>query len=278
MYANTKFNSIMKVNSKRSIAGIAILFCSILFFSCQKSNSSGDNPVKLQVHLTDSPDPNVKEVWVDIKEVQINMQDTNWITLQGSHPGLYNLLELTDGKDTLLADAQIPAGNISQIRLVLGDGNYIITKSGEKIDLTTPSAQQSGLKVQIHQDVTGGILYRLILDFDAGKSIVKAGNSSNYILKPVLRVLSFVPSGGNLKGVVTPDSVRTLVYAITGTDTVATTYTDTLNGNFWFEDIPAGSYSLSYSPTDTTFKDAQRNVSVVLGQTATADTVVLEKK
>jgi len=144
--------------------------------------------------------------------------------------------------------------------------------------LTTPSAQQSGLKVQIHQAVTGGVLYRLVLDFDAGKSIVKAGNSSKYILKPVLRVLSFVASGGNLKGVVTPDSVRTLVYAITGTDTVASTYTDTSNGNFWFGDIPAGTYSLSYSPTDTTFKDAQRNVSVVLGQTATADTVVLEKK
>ena len=278
MFANTKFKSIMKINSKKSIVSIAILFSSILFFSCQKSNNSGDNPVRLQVHLTDSPDPNVKEVWVDVKEVRITMKDTNWITLEGAHPGLYNLLDLTDGKDTLLADAQIPAGNISQIRLVLGDNNYIITKSGEKIDLTTPSAQQSGLKVQIHQAVTGGLLYRLVLDFDAGKSIVKAGNSSKYILKPVLRVISFVPSGGNLKGVVTPDSVRTLVYAINGTDTIASTYTDTLNGNFWFGDIPAGSYSLSYLPTDTTFKDAQRNVSVVLGQTAIADTVALEKK
>jgi len=266
----------MKINSKKSIVSIAVLFSSILFFSCQKGNNS--NPVRLQVHLTDSPDPDVQEVWVDVKEVRINMKDTNWVTLDGAHPGLYNLLGLTDGKDTLLADAQIPAGNISQIRLILGDNNYIITKSGEKIDLTTPSAQQSGLKVQIHQAVTGGVLYRLVLDFDAGKSIVKAGNSSKYILKPVLRVISFVASGGNLKGVVTPDSVRTLVYAITGTDTVASTYTETSNGNFWFGDIPAGTYSLSYVPTDTTFKDAQRDVSVVLGQTAIADTVALEKK
>ena len=122
----------MKLNSKKTIACIAILFSSILFFSCQKSNSSGDNPVKLQVHLTDSPDPNVKEVWVDVKEVQINMQDTNWITLDGAHPGLYNLLDLTDGKDTLLADAQIPAGNISQIRLVLGDGNILSPRAAKK--------------------------------------------------------------------------------------------------------------------------------------------------
>jgi hypothetical protein len=198
--------------------------------------------------------------------------------LDGVHPGVYNLLDLTDGKDTLLADAQIPSGDISQIRLILGDNNYIITKSGEKIELTTPSAQQSGLKVQIHEVVTGGVLYRLILDFDAGKSIVKAGQSGKYILKPVLRVISFVASGGNLKGVVVPDSVRTAIYAINGVDTVASTYTDISNGNFLFDDIPAGNYSLSYVPTDSSYKEAQQNISVVLGQSAVADTVVLEKK
>jgi hypothetical protein len=268
----------MKVNSQKAILSIAFLFSSILFFSCQKSNNSSDNAARLQVRLTDSPDPNVQEVWVDVKEVRINMKDTSWITLDGVHPGLYNLLDLTDGKDTLLADAQIPAGDISQIRLVLGDNNYIITKSGEKIDLTTPSAQQSGLKVQIHQAVTGGILYRLILDFDAGKSIVKAGQSGKYILKPVLRVISFLASGGNLKGVVVPDSVRTAIYAINGADTVASTYTDISNGNFWFGDIPAGNYLVSYAPTDSNYRETQKNVSIVLGQTAVADTVVLEKK
>ena len=268
----------MKVISQKAILSIGILFSSILFFSCQKNNNGNDNAARLQVRLTDSPDPNVKEVWVDVKEVRVNMKDSNWIILDGAHPGLYNLLDFTDGKDTLLADAQIPAGDISQIRLVLGDNNYIITKSGEKIQLTTPSAQQSGLKVQIHESLQGGVLYRLILDFDAGKSIVKAGNSGKYILKPVLRVISFVASGGNLKGVVLPDSVRTAIYAITGADTIASTYTDTLNGNFSFADIPAGIYSVAYSPTDTAFKSAQQNVSVELGQTTVADTVMLEKK
>ena len=65
---------------------------------------------------------------------------------------------------------------------------------GEKIALKTPSGQESGLKVQVHQEVTGGILYRLTLDFDAGRSIVKAGNSGKYLLKPVLRIFSLVPS------------------------------------------------------------------------------------
>jgi len=251
--------------------------CSILIFSCNKKDANNSGQSRVQIRLTDSPDPNVSEVWIDVKDVLINMGDSGWTSVIGAHAGVYNLLDFTDGKDTILADAEIPAGNLSQIRLLLGDNNYIITKTGEKINLTTPSAQESGLKIQVNQDITGGQLYRLILDFDAGKSIVKAGNSGNYILKPVIRIISFVPSGGNLKGVVQPDSVKTAIYAINGIDTVASTYTDTLNGNFFFNDIPAGAYSLSYIPTDTSFKSAQQNVSVVLGQTAVADTVVLEK-
>lgn len=269
----------MKVNSKK--VNLSFLFvclmCSIIIFSCNKKDTNSSQKSNVQIRLTDSPDPNVSEVWVDVKDVLINMGDSNWTSVADAHTGEYNLLALTNGKDTMLADAQIPAGKISQIRLLLGDNNYIITKSGEKIDLTTPSAQQSGLKIQIDQDVTGGQLYRLILDFDAGKSIVKAGNSGKYILKPVIRVISFMPSGGNLKGVVLPDSVRTAIYAIKGVDTVASTFTDTLNGNFYFNDIPAGTYSLSYMPSDSSFKDTTQNISVALGQTAIADTVVLKK-
>jgi hypothetical protein len=132
--------------------------------------------------------------------------------------------------------------------------------------------------VQIHQDVDGGQLYKLILDFDAAKSIVKAGNSGKYILKPVIRVISFASSGGNLQGVVVPDSIRTAVYAINGADTVASTFTNISNGKYWFGDIPAGSYQLSFVPNNTTFNNTEKSVTVVLGQTTTADSVVLQKK
>jgi Domain of unknown function (DUF4382) len=260
---------------------VGAVITSMLFLaSCSKNGSTNsNNQPRLEVRLTDSPDPNVKEVWIDIREVNILMDDSNdVIALPGSLPGLYNLLDLTNGNDVILADALIPAGTINQIRMVLGDNNYIITNSGEKIPLKTPSAQQSGLKIQVQQAVTGGTLYRLLLDFDAGKSIVKAGNSGKYILKPVIRILSFVPSGGNLTGVVWPDSIRTAVFAINGVDTVSSTFTDITNGNYFIKDIPAGVYSLQFNPSDTTYKTAQRNATIVLGQTATLDTVVLEKK
>jgi len=266
----------MKRNLKVFLPFLVIITVIAVFHSCKKNSGGGDSNPRLQVYLTDAP-ADAKEVWVDIKEVRVMMGHGNEIALNGTHPGVYNLLDLTNGKDTILSDAEIPAGTISQIRLVLGDNNYIITNSGEKIALKTPSAQQSGLKVQIHQDVTGGDLYRLILDFDAGKSVVKAGNSGNYLLKPVLRVISFVPSGGSVKGVVTPDSVTTFIYAITGQDTVASTSTDA-SGNYLLRDISAGNYTFSYVPNDTIHNDASRNITVTLGQTTIVDTVKLELK
>jgi hypothetical protein len=251
----------------------------IFFFgSCSKNDkSSSTTSGRLQVVLTDGPDPSVKEVWVDIQQIEILMSDTTHpLILNGSHPGVYNLLDFSDGKDTLLADATIPPGTISQIRLILGDNNYIITNDGAKIPMKTPSAQESGLKVQVHQEVSGGILYRLTLDFDAGKSIVKAGNSGNYLLKPVLRIISLIPSGGDIFGVVMPDSPKTFVFAIQGLDTIASTSTDTTNGKFLFKDIPAGNYSLYFLPSDTTLKQASINTVVALGQITNVDTIRLQ--
>lgn len=263
---------------KRNQLIVAFAVLSLFIFSsCSKNQKSDGSSVRLQVALTDSPDPSVKEVWVDIRQIEILMNDTTHpLILDGSHPGLYNLLDLTSGKDTLLADATIPAGKISQIRLILGDNNFLVTLAGDKMALKTPSAQQSGLKVQIHQEVLGGILYRLTLDFDAARSIVFAGNSGQVLLKPVLRILSFQPSGGDIKGVVVPDSVLTFVYAIQGPDTIASTSTNVTNGNFLIKDVPAGNYSVSFVPSDTTYKSTFTNASVSLGQTTLLDTVRLQ--
>lgn len=269
----------MKLYSKKAIQLFSVFALSALvIFSCQKSNNNTTDQPRLQLRLTDNPPVGVKEVWVDIKQVEITVGDNSSpVILTGVHAGMYNLLELTGGKDTLLADALIPAGTISQIRLILGDNNYIITPSGNKVSLKTPSAQQSGLKVQLHQEVSGGMLYRLTLDFDVARSIVQAGASDNLILKPVLRVISFVPSGGNLTGVVLPDSVLTSVIAIQGVDTIASAFTNISNGTYFLKDIPAGNYSLSFIPADTAYKVSYKNAIVVLGQSTIVDTVSLQK-
>jgi len=157
--------------------------------------------------------------------------------------------------------------------LVLGTNNSVVV-NGVTIPLETPSAQQSGLKLNVQQTVSGGILYTMVLDFDAGKSIVQTG-SSKFILKPVIRtVLNAV--GGSIKGAVTPKTLLTAVYAINGTDTM-TTFTD-LNGAYLIKGVPAATYTMKYWPTDTTYKSqVKTGIIVTTGNVTVVDTVRLVK-
>jgi hypothetical protein len=270
----------MKMSSK-GFSLFALLTCSLIFaqISCSRNQQSSDSgSARLQVRLTDAPFTDAKEVWVDVRQIEVIYSDTSHpLVLNGAHPGMYNLLDFANGRDTLLADATVPPGTISQIRLILGDNNYIVNHAGDHLPLKTPSGQESGLKVQVHQPVSGGILYRLILDFDAGRSIVQAGNSGKYLLKPVLRILSLEPSGGDIQGVIEPDSFSTFVYAIQGADTIASTISGSPGGWYLFKDIPAGNYTITYLPSDTSFKLASGPATCTLGQITTLDTVFLHK-
>jgi hypothetical protein len=168
-----------------------------------------------------------------------------------------------------LADADIPSGKLHQIRLVLGTNNSIVLK-GVSTQLETPSAEQSGLKLNVQQDVKGGILYTMLLDFDCARSIVTTG-SGKYNLKPVIRtVLNAV--GGSIKGAVTPASIRTAVYAINGTDTM-TTFTDA-TGGFLIKGLPAATYTLKYWPSDVMYtSQVKPGITVTTGNVTTVDTV-----
>jgi hypothetical protein len=157
--------------------------------------------------------------------------------------------------------------------LILGSENYVQLKDqADKIKLETPSAQQSGLKLNVHQDITNGVLYTLLLDFDVAKSIHQTGNGK-YMLKPTIRtVLNAV--GGSIKGYVKPNSFQTSVLAIQGSDTVASTYSD--NGNYLIKGLGAGSYDLHFIPTDTTYKKQIKPlVGVTTGSVTVVDTITL---
>src|ERR1043166_2216108 len=150
------------------------------FLSCTKTESqSSSGNAKLEVYLTDDPG-NYDQVVIDVKDVQINLSNDStegWQSLSTVKAGAYDLLKLVNDDDTLLGNSDIPSGMIHQMRLILGPDNYVVL-NGQQIPLETPSAQQSGLKLNVQQNVSAGILYKITLDFDAGKSIVKTGNSS----------------------------------------------------------------------------------------------------
>ena len=262
----------MKSNMLSSLF-VFLLFTSITLVSCSEKDSN--EKAKLEIRMTDDPAA-FNAVYIDLKDVQINVtgdDDKGWQSLPGVHAGIYNLLDLVNDKDTLLVNADIPSGKLHQIRLVLGSNNSIVL-NGVTIPLETPSAQQSGLKLNVQQNVNGGILYTMVLDFDAARSIVQTGNGK-YILKPVIRtVLNAV--GGSIKGAVTPKTVITAVYAINGTDTMST-FTD-LNGGYLIKGVPAASYTMKYYPTDTTYKSQTKTgITVTTGNVTIVDTVRLTK-
>lgn len=252
------------------------LVLSLLFSSCDNDDSLVTGQSKLEVRLTDDP-ADYDAVYIDIRDVQINVtgdDDNGWQSLEGVNDGIYNLLDLVNDKDTLLALADIPSGRIQQMRLILGSENSVVV-DGVEYELKTPSAQQSGLKLNIHQDVKAGVLYTILLDFDATKSIVETGNQK-YILKPVIRTV-LQAAGGSLSGFVLPDSVTTAVLAIQGPDTVAGTFTGS-NGGYTIKGLNAGSYDIHYLPGDTSWlKDLKAGIIVNTGQVTIIDTVYLNK-
>ena len=254
-----------KVIMKKLYFSFALLFFALL--SCSDSETDGSS--RLQVRLMDGPG-DYEEVNIDIEGVSINYSNDDndgWQELDMLQAGIYDLLELTNGVDVILADEELPSGTVNQIRLHLGENNTLIV-DGQTVDLNTPSAQQSGLKLNINADLIDGITYVLLLDFDVEQSIVQAGNSGNYILKPTIRAIAEAESGA-ISGMVSPYDTQVMVFAHqgAGTDTL-TTYVDDTSGGFLISGVPSGDYTLEIEPdSDSGYNSySEDNVSVITGE------------
>lgn len=208
--------------------------------SCKKNDESKTPLTHSQVsfRLTDAPGA-YEAVYIDVQGVEVNHETKGWITLKVDKPGRYNLLDLRNGTDALLCTSDIPVGRINQVRLILGSANSVQVK-GKEYPLDAPSAEQSGLKLNLNQELTADASYSFWLDFDAGKSVVETGSGS-YKLKPLLRAYTQA-TNGKIKGSVAVLYPGTILYAINGTDTFST-YPNS-DGSFLFCGLPEAAYTL----------------------------------
>ncbi len=154
----------------------------LMTVGCKKEMPNSSN---VRFNLTDAPG-DYEAVIVDIKGVEVNTETQGWVTIQ-SDLGKVNLLDYMNGKTTLLAEGQIAAGKITQVRLILGSENSIIA-DGKTFMLQTPSAMQNGLKLNVNNTLQAGSNYEWTIDFDAAQSVVATGAGS-FILKPSLRLI-----------------------------------------------------------------------------------------
>lgn len=238
--------------------------------SCSKDEPTGSSngTTTFRTHLTDAP-CDYDHVFIDVQSVVVKYADDTDTTLNVITPGIYDLLALNNGIDTLLTSADIPSGNITQIRLILGENNSIVIDS-VAYDLKTPSAQQSGLKIQVNATLTPNTTYDIWLDFDACKSIVERGNG-DYNLKPVIRAFTQATTGG-LDGFTVPANAANYVYVITSTMDTFGSIPDT-NGYYMVQGLPTGTYDVNFT-ANTNFNDTTVvGIGVNAGMTTRVDTV-----
>jgi hypothetical protein len=161
----------------------------------------------LNLAMTDAPVCGYDHVYVTVNKIRVHQSAAadgtellGWRELSIPTQRI-DLLSLTNGVLQELGSMPLPVGNYQQLRLVLADNPanpntanplanaLVLSGSNIEIPLTTPSAQQSGFKLQARFDVQSGQVADMVLDFDACGSIVKAGASGRYNLKPVVAVI-----------------------------------------------------------------------------------------
>lgn len=210
----------------------------------------------LRVAMTDAPSCGYDHVFVTVEKVRVHTSgsasdsDGGWREVVVSPARRIDLLTLTNGVLAELGTTQLPAGSYSQVRLVLTENsttnasaNAVQPTGGAEVPLSTPSALQSGLKLQTRFDVAAGQTADLVLDFDACRSVVQAGNSGRYNLKPVISVVPRLST--SVQGFVTSTltlSATTVSAQQNGVVVRSTTPDST--GKFVLGFLPAGTYDV----------------------------------
>ncbi|WP_175454129.1 DUF4382 domain-containing protein [Algoriphagus alkaliphilus] len=251
-------------------------------FACGTDDSPKSGQARVNFYLVDAP-ADFDEVWIEVLALRVKTDhgksemsedDNSWkeIIFEGSQ--YINLLDLTGGNTLLLGTEDFPEGKIDQIRLILGEDNYLI-KNGNRLELKTPSAQQSGLKIKVNQEIDAGNSYNLMIDFDVAKSIVVAGNSGNIILKPVLR--AFLEQSQGVQGQVLPLAAQPVQVNVNGGGVDLNTFTDT-KGNYVIQGIQPGTYTLTLTPNELYNPATITGISVEAGKLTTVPAVTLTLK
>ncbi len=262
------------------MAPLAIaVFLSMMVTACddQFAGSSGGTGT-MEVMLHDNPG-NYQEVWIDVQRVEVNNQEdegSGWVTISEPQER-YNLLELINGAQEELGVAELETGTYRQIRLILGDNNTIVVDDST-YNLQTPSAQQSGLKLNINAEIQEDITYTLHLDFDVARSIVQKGQAQGshpYLLKPVIRAYAQAETG-TISGVVDPADSDPWIYAIAGEDTVATTRGEENTGAFKLLGLSEDTYTVTVEPANEDYEPtAIPDVEVTAGEDTDLETISL---
>ncbi len=247
----------------------------LLVFACNKNNSSSSNPnvpkgqSQVSLYMMDGP-VSLSKVLIDIRQVTVeidtattqNAADVDdqwdagycgfhrtqanksviWDTLSIT-PGVYDLLQLRNGTDTLLASGLYSTGKIIKIQITLGSDNTVFTDSTTSYPLEVfgpnPYFTINVSRTNV-QDVSNNE-FKIWLDFNLARSIFFW--NGEFLLQPYFTVFNDMVTA-KVVGQVLPPGAGALVTGISGTDTIYAV--PFWNGQYEFRNVPAGSWSFTF--------------------------------
>lgn len=209
--------------------------------------------------MTDAPACGDDHVYVTVNKIRIHQsatadgtEATGWSELTLPTQRI-DLLSLNNGVLQELGSLPLPAGTYQQVRLVLADNPatpstsnplanaWVLSGTINEVALTAPSAQQSGYKLQARFDVQSGQVADMVLDFDACRTIVKAGASGRYNLKPVVSVIQRLTTA--IEGYVHPSIAANVVVSTRDPDNkLRATVPDPITGKFTLAYLPENTH------------------------------------
>jgi hypothetical protein len=267
-----------------SVLLAASVFAAVFILSCSKDNSSSSSvpPGQQRVSLYLSDDPALfDQVLIDIQSVKVLVDTSSLDTVEhrGHHdwncddgkdtsviwqdlsirPGVYDLLTLRNGTDTLFASGTIPQGKIKRIKITLGSNNSLVKDSVTYPLKLYPGDSVITLKLSGNEfDEYLAGQFQLWLDFNVGRSIIKVRNGEFY-LRPYIR-LFVTKATGSIEGKITPWDAYPVVSVYNDSDTAYAI--PFINGHFKVRGLNPGTYTVFVNASNGYQDTTITNVSV----------------
>jgi hypothetical protein len=218
---------------KLLVCCFALLFmamCAALLVGCGGGGSSDGDMGRITLGITDAPVDGATAVVVKFTAIELKPESGEAFTIELSPAPSVDLLALAGGGSReLLSEHAVPAGRYTWVRLLIDaqqntPTSYIDFADGQRFALFVPSGSESGLKLIRGFTVAVGSTSNFTIDFDLRKSVIAPpGQSPNYLLKPVLRLVDNLRVGtleGTVAAALVPTGCAPQVYLFGGANVV----------------------------------------------------------
>ncbi|EON78864.1 putative lipoprotein [Lunatimonas lonarensis] len=243
---------------------IAVGIC-LLVLGCE--NIDGNEKALINVLLIDAPG-DFDEVWLEVTGVEIlpagtrGLDNADWVFIPYTPSNkMVKVSDLVGSQRLLLGRMEIRAGQVSQVRLVLGTNHYLV-QGGQQFMLQTEPDINERLQVNLSLQAGAGFAWDVYIDVNLAKSI-RRNQSGGYLFRPEVRAFSLA-NRAEIRGNVQPPATRPHIFAINGTDTLATL--TTTNGEFRLRGLPPATYRIHIQPR-------MSHLDSVFSLTAAADSI-----